>query len=226
MRYLALIIATVLLVGNVDARRSSSSSSSFRSSSSRSSSTPSKSTTTKKVTPTRTTDKSSTIKSTATTTTKPKATSTNKLDTKLQKKKLASKDKAAFTKYSSKKEATADYQKNLASKNSYTSASAPTTRPKEVPERISYNGRDIPVSYNAYPGGGYGYGYIDPLTMAFIALQPRYYVVDPYAMRSAGYGQWDASGQPVRTSSGAGVILLSIIIGAVIIVVIVFTLSR
>jgi len=145
--------------------------------------------------------KPSTITKKSVTNQKPKAVSKNKLDQK-QQKMLASKDKEAFKKYSNKSQATDAYKESLAKNSTYTNSTAPTQRPSHIPEKITQNGQPVNVTYNVLPGGGYGYGYMDPVTMAFIALTPRYYVVDPYAMRSAGYGQWDASGRPVITRVG------------------------
>ena len=163
----------------------------------------------------------STIKpaqTTTTTTQKPKAVSTNAIDKK-QQKMLVSKDAEAFKKYPTKAAAENDYKQSLAKQSTYTSSIPPTQKPSYIPENITSNGRPVNVTYNVYPDGRYGYGYVDPTTMLFVALASDHYRVDSYEMRNAGYGQWDNTGKPIVVHHRSyGLIIFFTILGIIVIV--------
>lgn len=216
----------IFSVSEIDARRSGGS---FRSSSSRRSSSFStkRSSVPRKTTTSRKSTKKSTVKKT-TNKNKQKAVSKNKLDRK-QKKALVAKDKQAFKKYKNKKEATTAYKKELASKNKYDKPTPPKERPKHIPQNVTINNQQVNVSYGGFPGGGYGYGYMDPITNAFVTLAITDMIVDSHMMRQAGYGSWQANGMPHREYIGppAGVIFLSIfgsIVGLVVVIIIIKTI--
>lgn len=126
---------------------------------------------------------------------KKKAVAKSKMDKKLNKK-MASTDKAAASKYGTKAKAESEYKSKLVSGNKYTSATAPTTRPTHIPQNVMVGGTRYNSVYGGYPGGGYGYGYYDPMGL-FIAMTASQMMVDAHQMRMAGYGRWDASGQPI-----------------------------
>lgn len=126
---------------------------------------------------------------------KPKSVSKNKMDKKMSKQ-AAVKNKAAHKKYGNKKAATAAYRKKLTSGNKYTSATAPKTRPKHIPQTTTVGGKTVNVTYNSFGGGGYGYGYMDPTTGVFMALAANQMMVNSAMMSQAGYGQWNANGTP------------------------------
>jgi len=115
---------------------------------------------------------------------KPKAVSTSKLDAK-QTKKVASSKSAK--KYTSKKQAEAAARKDLASKNSYTSSTRPSTRPAYIPQRVSRNGRSYDTDYYRMPNGSYGYGYRNPSTGLIVALLAADMAMDAAYMRNNGY---------------------------------------
>lgn len=166
-------------------------------------------------------DQSSTLKkTTSTTSTKPKAVATTAMDKKLAKKYSAS-DKIAAQKYKSKSEATAAYQQKMASSNKYTTSTPPPTRPEYIPQSVTTGGRSVNVVYHTLPSGGYGYGYYDPVTSAFVGLTASHMIMDAHRMRAAGYGHWDDHGRPVvyretrvvhSDGSGSGVVTFIIIL--------------
>ena len=158
--------------------------------------------------PSKPTQPSTINKATTTTTQKPKAVSPTAVDKK-QQKMLAAKDQTAAKKYSTKAAAENDYKASLAKQSTYTSPTPPAQKPSYIPD-VTSNGR--PVTYNVYPDGRYGYGYMDPTTMLFVALAADHYVVDPYQMRSAGYGNWDASGRPIVVRNSHGFLIFFIIL--------------
>ena len=209
-RVSALFAIMALFVASETFSKGSRSSSSSRSTPSKSSSWSSKkSTPSKKATPSKTwgskkSKNASTLKKS--TSTKPKAIAPKTKAEKKLAKKFAGTDKAAATAYRQKMAASTP--------NKYTSATAPTQRPSHIPQTVLIGGSSLHTSYAMFPGGGYGYGYIDPMTATFIALQPRYYHVDPYQMRAAGYGNWDASGRPIvyRTTPVGLYIFLGIVL--------------
>lgn len=147
---------------------------------------------------------------------------------------LYNKDKTAASKYTSKKQAELAYRQSLISKNKYTSATPPSTRPTYVPSSVTVSGRPTTVIYHSVPGGGYGYGYMDPLTHAFVTLAVADMIMDAHEMRNAGYGNWDANGraivaappvyqQPVvPQESHVGAIILGVIAVIIIIGILIF----
>lgn len=185
-----LTIFTVLLTLLVADTFAKSRSSSWGGSKSKSSykSTPSKSYSTKKSTSSWSSKKKSknsyNSKSTASTTSKSKAISKNKLDAK-QTKKVTSSNNAK--RYTSKKEAETAARKELASKNSYTSSTPPSTRPEYVPKTVSRNGRNYDVDYYRMPNGSYGYGYRDPSTGLIVSLLAADMMMDAAMMSRYGY---------------------------------------
>lgn len=146
----------------------------------------------------------------------PKAISKNKMDRK-QNKAMKTKNNAAAKKYGNKKKATESYRKNMATKKY---DKQPATRPAHIPERVSVGGAYYPSVYY----GGF-YCYRDPLTMAYINLTASHMVVNQMAMQNAGYGQWQANGQPVRQSNPFS-ILFFFIGAAILIIVVVFAIKK
>lgn len=180
----ALIVVCVLFMFNLDlfARKGGSFGGSRRSSSWGSKS--------------RTSKSSSWGKSTKSKAKSVKAVSKNKLDRK-QQKMQAPKDNAAAKKYGNKKTASKAYKEKLASSNKYDSPTAPSKRPESIPQNVTINNTSINTSYGMFGGGGYGYGYMDPMTHLFIAVAANQMMVDSHRMRMAGYGNWGAGGQPI-----------------------------
>jgi hypothetical protein len=133
---------------------------------------------------------------------------------------MAQSNKEAVKKYKSKAEAEQAYRQKLASSNSFTSATPPTTTPSYVPKTVIINNNPAPTSYGAFPGGGYGYGYYSPITNAFVALAVTDMMIDHAALQNNGYGRWRDDGRPVQEASpiGAiiGIIIVLIVIGFVI----------
>lgn len=148
-------------------------------------------------------------------TTASRSTSTNRNDRAMARQNART-NNAASQRYGSRTNASAAYSRQLASRNSYTSATAPTTRPRHIPATTSVGGRNVNVSYNVLPGGGYGYGYISPTTGLFVALAANQMYVNNAMLASAGYGSYNANGQPqtvvYRDGPGAGFIILMIIL--------------
>jgi len=144
----------------------------------------------------RSTKKSSWGKSTKSKAKSTKAISKNKLDRK-QQKMQAPKDNAAAKKYGNKATATKAYRDKLASSNKYDSPTAPTKKPDNIPQNVTVNNTTVNTSYGMLPGGGYGYGYMDPVTNMFVAVAAHQMLVDAHTMRMAGYGHWGADGQPI-----------------------------
>jgi len=164
-------------------------------------------------------DKAATAKRKAVTVKKKKTEEKAKLDKKLNKQ-MASKDKAASKKYGTKKKAEQSYKADLAKKNKYDSKEPPAKRPDNIPQQVTVNNTNINTSYGAFPGGGYGYGYMNPMTNMFIAMAVTDMIVDSHRMRAAGYGHWNDSGQPiVYRSSAWGFLMFFLILIAVIVVV-------
>src|SRR4030042_3310284 len=212
-RFIVFVLFILLTVGSIDliARGSSGSSfrssgSSFKSSGSSFKSSPAK--TTKTVQPQKATPQkassASTIKKPSNQN-KPKAVSANKMDRK-QTKAVKQKDQTAAKKYGDKKTATVEDQKKMAASNSYKSPTPPSVRPAYVPQTVIIGG-GAPLSVGYYPiGGVYGYGYMDPVTSMYVALAGNQMIADNAAMRTAGYGNWNADGTPVRYSNPMAII--------------------
>jgi len=140
---------------------------------------------------------------------------------KKQQKMLAAKDQTAAKKYSTKAAAESDYKASLAKQSTYTSPTPPTQKPSYIPDNVTSNGRPVNVTYNVYPDGRYGYGYMDPTTMLFVALAADHYRADPYEMRNAGYGNWDNSGRPIVVRNSHGLLIFFIILGGIVVTVII-----
>jgi hypothetical protein len=83
--------------------------------------------------------------------------------------KLAKNTSVGGKTFATKSDAESAYRTKLASQNTYTSSREPSTRPNYVPRNVSVGGRNVNVVYHQY-GSGYGYGYYDPMTHAFVAL--------------------------------------------------------
>jgi len=135
-----------------------------------------------------------------TTATTPATSTTPKtaLDQKLAKKNaLLSQNNEAGKKYGTKAAAETAYRQKMASQNTYTSSTPPATRPDYIPQTVSTGGRNVNVTYHALPGGGYGYGYMDPMTNAFVTLTTAHMIADAARMNAYGYGDYDAYGRPV-----------------------------
>lgn len=203
---------------------SPSRSSSFRSSPSRSSR--SSSFKSKKSTPakksTRAT-KSSTLKKTSTSKkAKPKAVARSKVAKKKQKA-LAQKNNAAAKKYGNKKNAEKAFREKMSSQNKYTSSTPPSKRPDYVPQNVTINNTHVSTSYGMLPGGGYGYGYMDPTTHMFCALAAHQMIVNDAMLMNHGYGSYGPGGQPVMMSTGASIamIIIWIIVACVVIALII-----
>lgn len=129
------------------------------------------------------------------------------IDNKMAKKNaLQSKNNAAGKKYGSKKNAEAAYRKNMTSSNKYTSKTPPATRPANIPQNVTSGGRSVNVTYNVLPGGGYGYGYRDPLTGTFMAMTAAYMIADAAMMNRHGYGAYDQYGNPVYRQPAQAVV--------------------
>ncbi len=135
-----------------------------------------------------------------TTATTPATSTTPKtaLDQKLAKKNaLLSQNNEAGKKYGTKAAAETAYRQKMASQNTYTSSTPPATRPDYIPQTVSTGGRNVNVTYHALPGGGYGYGYMDPMTNVFVTLTTAHMIADAARMNAYGYGDYDAYGRPV-----------------------------
>ena len=115
----------------------------------------------------KTTKKWNSNKATSSKNNKNVAKSTSKTD-KAQMKRQSSKAKK---KYATRADATKAVKATAHKKNtSYTSSTPPKIRPASVPKTVTRNGRQTTVVYHQVSGGGYGYGYIDPLTNMFMTL--------------------------------------------------------
>lgn len=104
------------------------------------------------------------VVSNATTATTNTPKTTNTIDAK-----LAKNTSVGGKTFATKSDAESAYRTKLASQNTYTSSREPATRPNYVPSNVSVGGRNINVVYHQ-TGSGYGYGYYDPMTHAFVAL--------------------------------------------------------
>jgi hypothetical protein len=104
------------------------------------------------------------VVATATTPTTNTPKTTNAIDAK-----LAKNTSVGGKTFATKSDAESAYRTKLASQNTYTSSREPSTRPNYVPRNVSVGGRNVNVVYHQY-GSGYGYGYYDPMTHAFVAL--------------------------------------------------------
>lgn len=167
------------------------------------------------------TDKKSTIKKTTTKKNeKPKAVSTSKID-KRQSKAMKGKNTAAAKKYGNKKSATKAYRSDLAKKNKYTSSTPPSTRPSHIPPTVVHGGITYQTRYSVLPGGGYGYMRYNPLTGMYYVMDPIDYLIMESAMMNAGYGHWDARGRPVTYGPGAGLVVLYIFLGCIVVVILI-----
>jgi hypothetical protein len=136
---------------------------------------------------------------------------------------MAQKNNDAAKKYGSKQAATQAYSQKLASQNKYSSPTPPSQRPTYVPSTTNVGGKPVNVTYNRYPGGGYGYGYYDPMTHAFIALAATQMIVSASDLEHHGYGHYSNTGAPVVVHSGPSAlgIIFSLFGIAVLIVILV-----
>lgn len=223
-RVLTALLVLILIAGDIGARGYRSSSFGGSRSSSRSYSSPSRSTSTRRSSSTSfskkssstTADKATTVKK-ASTTSKPKAVAATKTSKALQKK-----NATAAKKYGNKSTAAKAYrQENKAKLESLASKKydkQPETRPEHIPAQYSGpNGASYPTVYN----GGY-YGYYDPAG-AFIRYAAMDMLVTSAMLRSAGYGHYNAAGQPVVVhSNGSSVIawIVGIVVALVLIIAI------
>jgi hypothetical protein len=208
---------------NVLPRGFSSGSSSFRSSSP-SRSAPSRSAPRQVVKPVQSRDvkKPSTFKKQETVV-KPKSVATNKIDKK-KSKAMASRNKEASKKYGTKANAEKAYREKLLSSNKYNSSTPPSKRPDHIPQSITINNNSVNTSYGMFPGGGYGYGYYDPISNMFTTLAIHQMIVNDARMMEAGYGHWGNNGRPIRAYSCFSIIIVSIVIVIVLCVTLCFIL--
>lgn len=207
--FLMMVMMIVLTIGgDVWARGGRSSGGGSRSSSSRSSSYRSSSSST------RSTNRSSTIQrnnsstnrnrdavtNNNTTTRQQQAVtnnrSTNAVDRNLARQN-ATRNNAASQRYGNRASAESSYRSNLTSRNTYTSATAPTTRPAHIPQTVTTPGgrTNVNVTYNRLPNGSYGYGYTNSDGL-FVALAANQMMVNAAMLSSAGYGHYNVDGTP------------------------------
>lgn len=146
--------------------------------------------------------------------------------------------------FASKADAETAYRSKLASQNTFTSSKAPSTRPTYIPQTVSTGGRTVNVVYHSVPGGGYGYGYYDPMTHMFMTLAATQMIVNASHQaeidrmyheqqvlemqqqelahqRLLQAQQQQVVTQPVQTDSGHSALFYILVIGAIIVVVIV-----
>jgi hypothetical protein len=145
--------------------------------------------------------------------------------------------------FTSKADAESAYRSKLASQNTFTTSKAPSTRPEYIPQTVSSGGRTVNVVYHSVPGGGYGYGYYDPMTHMFMTLAATQMIMNAshqaeidrmyyeqqmieQQQRQLAHQQLVAAqqqqrmNQPVQTDSGHGMLFYILVIGAVIVVII------
>ena len=78
------------------------------------------------------------------------------------------------------------------------------------------------TSYGRLPGGGYGYGYYDPLHPGvFMAVAAHQMMVNDAMMMNSGYGHWDNRGRPVVVHSNGALIVYFVLMGIIVVVVVV-----
>lgn len=212
-RVLTAILVLILVAGDTGARGYSSRSSSSSRSYSRSYSRPSS-----KPTPTKRSSNTSFSKK-KTSTAKPKAVARTKTSKALQKK-----NATASKKYGNKSNATKAYrQENKAKLESLANKkydTKPETRPEHIPAQYSGpNGQAYPTTFH----NGY-YGYMDPVSNAFMQYAVADMIVTNAMLRSSGYGHYNATGQPVVVHTGPGAVI-GWIIGAIVIVVLIIVIG-
>lgn len=153
--------------------------------------------------------------------------------------KLAKNTSVSGKTFASKSDAESAYRTKLASQNTYTSSREPATRPNYVPNNVSVGGRNVNVVYHQ-TGSGYGYGYYDPMTHAFIALAATQMMVNAshqaeidamyyreVRIREAQIQQAQLASQPVvvhqptHQPSSSSSIVLWIIIGILVLCIII-----
>ncbi|MDD5649802.1 MAG: hypothetical protein PHF86_05180 [Candidatus Nanoarchaeia archaeon] len=112
----------------------------------------------------------------------------------------------------------------MANANKFTTPTAPTTTPDYIPKTVVYNGSSVPVTYGQLPGGGYGYGRVDPTTNMLVALVAADMIADNMTMAHHGYGEWDNYGKPIRHTpvSGTAVLITFLVIIGVIVCAAIF----
>ncbi len=128
-------------------------------------------------------------------------------------------NKAANKKYGNRKKASKKARADLAKKNRYTRKTPPARRPSHIPQNVTINNRSYGTSYGMFPGGGYGYGYMNPLTGLFCAMAANQMIVNDQYMAQNGYGAWGAQRQVYHSNSG-GLGFLYFIIGMCLVVVV------
>lgn len=152
--------------------------------------------------------------------------------------KLAKNTSVGGKTFATKSDAESAYRTKLASQNTYTSSREPSTRPNYVPNNVNVGGRNVNVVYHQY-GSGYGYGYYDPMTHAFVALAATQMMVNAShqaeidamyyreaRIREAQMHQAQLASQPVvvhqpvQQSSSSNVVLW-IIIGVLVLCIII-----
>lgn len=101
------------------------------------------------------------------------ATKSNAVDSK-----MAQGSATAGRGFQSKADAESAYRSKLATQSTYTSPTHPTVQPSYVPHTVVNNGHTVNVIYHQMPGGGYGYGYYNTMTNAFVALAATEMVLD------------------------------------------------
>jgi len=157
---------------------------------------------------------------------KPKAVSKNKMDKK-QTKAMKSKNKSASKKYGNKANAAKAYKQDMAKKSSsYKSATPPAVRPAYVPRTVIVGGSSLGVSYYPLGGGFYGYGYMDPVTRAYIAVNSSQMIANDMALRDAGYGDYNSNGTVVVYRNNGLVALWSFLSFCFIVCVIIVIIKK
>lgn len=101
------------------------------------------------------------------------ATKSNAVDSK-----MAQGSATAGRGFTSKADAESAYRSKLVTQSTYTSPTPPAMQPSYVPHTVVNNGHTVNVIYHQMPGGGYGYGYYNPMTNAFVALAATEMVLD------------------------------------------------
>lgn len=157
---------------------------------------------------------------------KPKAVAQSKL-TKKKQKAMAQQNNAASKKYGNKKNAESAFREKMSNQNKYNSSTPPTKRPDYVPQNVTINNTHVSTSYGMLPGGGYGYGYMDPTTHLFCALAAHHMMVNDAMLMNYGYGSYGVNGQPIMISTGASVVtILFWIIGSIVLLVIIIVIIK
>lgn len=156
---------------------------------------------------------------------KPKAVSTSKIDTK-KSKVMASQNKQSAQKYGTKANAEKAYREKLISSNKYNSPNPPTTRPANIPSNVTVNNVSVGTTYGMLPGGGYGYGYYDPVSHMFMALAMNQMLVNDAMMMESGSGHWDSTGRPIVVHNNSGLMIFFIILGSIVVILVVVAFVR